>query len=138
MAVKNRNKLRAQARKLIGAGHSSEEVALDIGVPSSTIRRWTRERGWGKPKYELSPLVERRLRLMAKQGWCRKTIGKSLGINGKTLKGLAADRGIVFATGERPRSLAAGLKLSKRKRWEAEIKRRSDRDIAAMDEWAWA
>ena len=134
-----RKKLRAQVRQLVEGGYSNGVIADKTGVGYSTVTRWIRECGW-RPKPKLSPRAEKRLRLMAKQGWACGTIGAAMGLDRKTLKKRAADMGIEFATGTRPRRLAEHLKLDPMKRWEAEIKRRAEKEIAEnpLDEWAWA
>ena len=133
-----RTEKRARVRELVEAGQPYDVIADKTGVPYTTVTRWARERNW-RPETKLDAVTERRLRLMAKKGWCCGTIGRALGIERKTLKKLATERGIEFATGARPRQLAGGLKLAPIKRWEDKMKRMAEREEAEnpVDEWAW-
>jgi len=134
----SRNEARAEVRRLVEAGHPNDVISDKTGVPYTTVTRWVRERNW-KPRSKLSPLAVRRLQLMAKQGWSCGTTARALGVDRKTVKKLAGDMGIEFATGAQPRALASSLKLAPMKRWKAKMERLSEKEEREnpLDEWAW-
>lgn len=121
--------VRERARELVQAGHSNICVSAVVGVTSETVRRWDRENGWRPKKPELSPLAEKRLRILVNRGWGCQTVSRQLGLYPQKLRRLMGERGLGFGPASKADALSATLKKSKEERLLDRIKRSSEQEL---------
>ena len=123
--------VREQARELIREGHSSYHVAAVIGgITSASVRRWARDGNWRLKKPDLTPLGERRLRILVDRGWGSQTISNQLRIYPRKLRRLMKERGLKFGPKSKSYALAGTLKISKMTQWENRLHERAERELA--------
>jgi len=120
--------VREQARKLVEMGYPNCYVADVVQVAHETVRRWSRD--WRGEKPELTPLAEKRLRLLVQKGYSCAVIGRQLGIYPRKLKRLVKERGLEFASYKSSCALSVALKRDNMQRWHDDIHKKAERDLA--------
>ena len=119
---------RDHARELVEMGHCNDYVADVVQATCDTIRRWAKAGNWRPKEPELTPLAEKRLRLMVERGYSCAVVGRQLGIYSRKLRRLAKERGLEFASHERSYALAQELHRDRWVVWKDRIDALSERE----------
>ena len=106
--------VREHARELVQGGYSNSGAGDVVGVSGETIARWGHDGNWKIPKKPtLSPLIEKRLRILVLEGWSQSAVSRQLGIYHTKLGRLVKERGLEFGPKSKAYALSATLKKDK-------------------------